>query len=321
MRKAEIEQGVTGNVVFQQPKGFEEVVCNLCRHDSYDVVLKQTLTENDVALFSEKGIPPEDTSIKTLRIVRCRECGLCYANPRPVADLLHLWYRLATGIPCLQEPSRKMRSTASYLKRLRSLAPGNRLLDVGCYTGFFLKAAHESGWDVQGVEPSDWASRYVREILHLPVVTTTLEEVSFKEESFDAITLFQVLEHVLDPREFLTRLQRLLVRGGVLALSVPDIHTPFARVLKEKSWLLRPCHLYYFSPKTLSAYLDQTGFEPIWKGTAVNVFNLSYVAEHLKPYLGKLATVFYKTLYFLRLDRVGIQVDLGDLLLMYARKK
>ena len=298
---------------------FETVSCNLCGAEAYDVVLESTLTDQDLSASADTAVPG-DSGIRTPRIVRCRQCGLCYANPRPKGDFLRLLYSRTSDPDVLSEASHKIRTARFYLKRMRRLSIGNRLLEIGCYTGFFLKAAEETGWKVAGIEPSEWASRYARETLHLSVTTGLFEETDFPPESFDAIVAFQVLEHVADPRTFLMRLSRLLVPGGLLVVEVPDIGSMAARLLTKRWWMLKPVHLYYFSRQTLARSLQETGFRVVWQGTAVNRFSLGHLAKRLKPYGTTLSTALSKTFGLLRLDTVGIPLNLGDLTVIFATK-
>ncbi|MBL7183339.1 MAG: class I SAM-dependent methyltransferase [Anaerolineae bacterium] len=76
--------------------------------------------------------------------------------------------------------------------------PGRRLLDVGCHIGVFLGIAQERGWAAWGIEPSRWAAREARG-RGLQVIEGTLDDVHLAGESFDVITLWDVIEHLTDP--------------------------------------------------------------------------------------------------------------------------
>ena len=299
---------------------FEEVSCNLCGADAYEVILEPTLSEEDFRVSLEQLAVPQNPTIKTARIVRCCHCGLCYANPRPRSKQLHLLYGRMSDPNSLDEMPFKLRSGFPYLRKIQMFASGRRLLDIGCYTGFFLKAAQDRGWEVLGLEPSEWAASFAKEKLQLPVITGTLEEANLGASSFDVVTLLEVLEHAADPKNFLKRVHHLLAPEGLIVVAVPDISSFFARVLKERWWFLKPVHLYYFDLKTLSCYLRQAGFQMVWKGTAGGLFSLGHLAVRLHPYLGNFSTLLSNTLVCMRLHKIGIWLNLGDLLLVCARK-
>ncbi len=299
---------------------FESVPCNFCGSRSFDIVLHSTVTLQDLRQIA-KQTTPQDAEIKSGRIVRCRKCGLCYVHPRPSADLLKRLYEKTRDPSITEEMPHQMKSASFFLKKMEKFSPGRRLLDIGCYTGFFLKAAQKQGWEVEGIEPSEWAARYAREELHLPVKVGTLEKSSFQTASFDTVTLFHVLEHVVDPLHFLEKVHTLLAPGGLVVIEVPDIESLAARILKRRWYLLKAVHLTYFSSTTLSKYLGKAGFQILWKGRAAHTFRLGHLAGRLSPYLGKGSEKLAKGLEFLKLSQLSVPINLGDLLLVYARKR
>ena len=95
-------------------------------------------------------------------------------------------------------------------RRLLSLGarPPGRLLDVGCAAGYFLDEARRSGWDVAGVDVSEWARRQARDLFGLEVLGSLEAAAEHRPGGFDAVTLFQVLEHMPDPRSALQLVRR-----------------------------------------------------------------------------------------------------------------
>lgn len=145
--------------------------------------------------------------------------------------------------------------------------PG-RLLDVGCAMGFFLDTARKHGWDVTGVEISDYASSYARDELRLNVFNDELMNLIKNGEigihSFDAVTLWDTLEHVCDPKSLLKAVYSVLKEGGMLFLSTLNIDSLTAKQQGNQWHYFRPPkHLFYFSEKTLKRYLADVGFEVV----------------------------------------------------------
>jgi SAM-dependent methyltransferase len=154
----------------------------------------------------------------------------------------------------------------SLLATIRGHLPTDevRALDVGCAAGFFLEVAQEAGWCAEGVEFSAYMSEYAREELHLNVQTGTIEDADLPDGAFNLITMWDVIEHLTDPKRALRRASRLLKAGGIIAISTGDISGATARIYGRRWDLLAPPgHLFYFSRKTLFAMLRQTGFEPL----------------------------------------------------------
>lgn len=139
---------------------------------------------------------------------------------------------------------------------VRMMSPG-RLLDIGCGRGSFLAGMRDAGWDVAGVEFSEETASYARETFGMPVATG----LSHPDESLDVITINHVLEHIPDPVAMLGDCRRLLKKGGLLVVAVPNIASLQAQFGKGKWFHLDvPCHLFHFSEQGLVKLLRAEGF-------------------------------------------------------------
>lgn len=144
------------------------------------------------------------------------------------------------------------------------LGGSGRLLDIGASGGYFLEAAQNFGWEVVGVEPSKQAAAHARNRLGLDIFEGHFEHFEAKPNSFDAIHLSFVLEHVPNPRAFLTKAMLLLREGGCLWVEVPNDfnvlqETIVSRLAKDRWWIVPEHHLNYFDFKSLSALLAEVG--------------------------------------------------------------
>jgi predicted TPR repeat methyltransferase len=197
---------------------------------------------------------------------------------------------------------------------------GGRLLDVGCHTGIFLDVARKAGWETFGVEPSRWSADRAR-ARGLRVADGTLAEVELPGESFDVITMWDVIEHLADPAEELRRAHRLLRPNGLLAVSTMNVASWFPRLLGRRwPWYMQ-MHLYYFTPATLRQMLDRTGFEMVETVPHKRIVRLAYLVSRLEAYCKPLA----RALEWLvarsgQSDRL-VAVDLGDIFVTFARKR
>ena len=199
-------------------------------------------------------------------IVECAACGLVYAEfaGREVnsEDYDHSYYTSGVYADYLGDREAIRRNANRVLIELESLAPDRRLLDVGCAAGFFLQAARERGWSVHGVEVSEYAAKYAREQLHLPVDLCSISGTSELLPKFDVITLWDTIEHLERPDLALRNVRRLLSGKGVLAVSTGD-YGSIARRLCGRKWRLfsDPTHRFFFDEETLKRLLSEAGFE------------------------------------------------------------
>jgi SAM-dependent methyltransferase len=158
------------------------------------------------------------------------------------------------------------------LNRLERLTPGRRLLDVGCSYGAFLELARERGWEVTGVDLSAKAAAYATAQRGLPVFTGTLEAAAYPARTFSAVTMWDVIEHLDDPRGLLREVHRVLAPGGVLVVFTINQGSLINRTghllhRLSRGALTRPLvllydihHNFFFDRRTLAQVIHGAGF-------------------------------------------------------------
>jgi len=182
---------------------------------------------------------------------RIRARRLSYAS-RPSPWGVDLPSRLAERIPSLRD---------SAVLTVAALPPGagRRLLDVGCGSGEFLERMRARGWDVTGVEPDPVAADRARSN-DLDVRVGALADAAFQHDSFDAIVLSHVIEHVHDPIALMSECGRILRPGGVLIVMTPNLASiGHRRFGADWRGLEPPRHLHLFSGRSLSACAQKAG--------------------------------------------------------------
>lgn len=136
------------------------------------------------------------------------------------------------------------------------------MLEVGCGTGGFLEEALKSGrWNVTGVEPVEHAAKYTSGKLGVLVYCDLFGNVNFNDETFDAVIMWNVLEHLDHPVDDLKKAWQVLRPRGVLVCSIPNLNSLEALIFGRfwVGWEL-PRHLFVFPIDTLQKILSELGF-------------------------------------------------------------
>ncbi len=211
------------------------------------------------------------------RIVECRGCGLAFVSPQPTEEELAALYdrmyhvdreSIETGNKAAFAGTDRVEfRIRKRLPRLASVKKAGTLLDVGANDGSFLKFAKQTGYDTYGVELSPTAAEYAARNSDSPVVKGSVDDfiAQFPDMLFDVVTLWDVVEHFLDPLMELKKINSLLKPGGILALSTVNRGSLRGIVYKDK-WLgftQSPEHIFFFTPAVMRRFLAAAGFKPL----------------------------------------------------------
>jgi SAM-dependent methyltransferase len=146
-------------------------------------------------------------------------------------------------------------------------APRPRYLDVGCSTGFVVEAARDAGWDAIGIDLNPSAIEFGRG-RGLDLRSVALDEAGFEPASFDAVSLFDVLEHLIDPAGTLRACARLLRPGGIVFLYVPNYDSASRLLMGRDAHFIWPTHhLNYYTPVTARDLLARLGLDAVYVAT------------------------------------------------------
>lgn len=229
------------------------------------------------------------------RVIECQNCGLGVTSPLPTAEEViehnKSVYAIDRRIKAYKSRSRELnRRYIAQLKAIQQIQrkPGTRLLDIGCSAGFFLAAARERGYDAYGVEIAENTAQYAREQLGLNVFCGPLESAGHADGYFDVVTMWDVLEHTLDPKRILREVWRILGEDGLLVVQSPNMESMMAEMTGERwHWWCVPDHLYHFTPSSITRLLQESGFEIIsmftWEPSTDLLSNLLESTLRLNP--------------------------------------
>ena len=236
---------------------------------------------------------PEHFRKGELRLARCGRCGMIHANPAPAEFASGKYYDQA-GADYYLSPAKLESDYAAVrfereLRLFRSHCLRGAVLDVGCSSGAFLFQLNQRfpgcynilGTDVSGA-PLDYA-----ESRGVPVLRGDFPGQDFGGKQFAAVTCWAVIEHLLEPRQFLDKAWSILEPNGLCFVLVPNMRSLAARLLGARYRYVYPQHLNYFTKATLTQLVEtrfsvidfrSTHFNPLviwqdWRGGGKEVAN------------------------------------------------
>ena len=201
---------------------------------------------------------------------RCEECGqlLSRIGEHAYWQSMQQFDQREFNLPSPREVERRFRiarrrlSTISAL--LRQPPAAIRVLDVGCSRGSFLAAGTRLGYRMQGVEPAENIAAAARAD-GLKVHTGLLADVGFPAASFDAVTLFEVIEHLKEPLALLRECRRVLKPGGLLVLSTGNTASWTVAAMRERWDYFHIAkdggHISFYNPRSIALLAARSGFQ------------------------------------------------------------
>jgi len=293
----------------------EETICDLCGDSSFIPVFDSNINPQ------EKGYRYFSSSRQKSGhwpIVKCKTCGLRRSNPRDSqASLLAIYARLEDNIYDKEEENRSF-IAMNRIKEILLQKTAGKLLDIGCSTGVFASQASKLGWNVTGVDPSQWAIKQANNRCpHGKFLCSTIEEAKFQNETFDLITLWDVLEHVISPSQILSKINPWLAHDGLLVMNIPNVDSFSAKIMGKNWVLFLREHLWYFSPRTITQLLQKTGYEIISVNPNKVRFSIQNILTRISQYPGlKFINQFSR---FPGMEKISLNFSIGEMQ-VYARK-
>ncbi len=277
------------------------------------------------------------------KIIRCTGCDLLFLHPRPdPVDFAAVYgadyfqnaefmqgpnATLYGYADYIAERANKQRQYARLAREILAWLPRTRhsprLLEVGCGLGYFLDEAFEEGFQVTGIEFNGYAVERLRRKYAFPIEHGALEDLDLAPESFDAVVMFDVIEHLRDPFACLEKLHRALAPGGILVTSTPDAESFTSRLLGARLEDFRRTreHLYFFGRRTLSAILDEHGLDSTEIRSIGHTFELAFLLERLMLYNRPVFGSLRRAAQALGVGGVQLQINPRTKMISFARRR
>src|SRR4030067_307874 len=239
-----------------------EVACPICNKHRMVVLIKDV----------------EETD-KNYNVYFCEMCKVGVTIPFPTPSELASLYSRGTYRSASGKRFVGMVETGIYMarhirrKRIEKYKEKGRILDIGCGRGVFLNVMRKHGWKVAGTEYNKETAEFINKNYNIHVVTGHPGDWGFPPESFDVVTMNHVLEHMVAPENAIGECSRLLGKGGLLVVAVPNI-TSLQSTMGKHHWfhLDIPYHLYHFSEEGLISLLEKYNFHLL----KIRRFDLEY---------------------------------------------
>lgn len=221
-------------------------------------------SKNAFQAFRAKGLAPDDPPF---RVLRCPACGYGWTDPAPADSEIGRWYPPAYyGRENVRFNALFERLTRWFRRRrageIASRVPPGRVLDVGCGRGLILGTLKGWGYETHGVELSEEAAWHARHRMGAEMHVGDFAHAKLEPGTFDAVIFWHSLEHFRKPVDALLHAHRLLKRGGLLVVAVPNSDSVQARMFRADWFHLDvPRHYVHFGARSLDSLLLRAGFK------------------------------------------------------------
>jgi len=202
------------------------------------------------------------------RVVACNHCGLTFLSPRLTEEAILKLYSNedyyvseVSGQGYDEYLDVRPNWIKTFTRRINQIAkyqqPG-KVLDIGCGPGFFLEAAQAKGYDVYGLDPSEYIVKVAGAKFGDHIRHGVIDTADYPAETFDLVVAFDTFEHIYRPLEWLEHVRRILKPGGLLTMTTPDPSSLLAKA-SGKGWVSfkLPEHVFYWSPQTIRRALEK----------------------------------------------------------------
>lgn len=241
---------------------------------------------------------------ENFEVFSCKSCGIMFRNPLlEVADIknfynenyykeLYLDERVMKGSEHVWE------ARLRFLKTLLGKGENLRILDIGSAFGGLLDTASKQGFkECWGVEISTQAVEWLKTHKpHINVLEGAIEEISLPKDFFDIVTMVEVIEHLVEPKEVLEKIFHSLVERGIVLIQTANFRGLQAKLWGKHYHYILPWHQFYFSDKSLENLLKSIGFREV---------KIIYGVEFgLLPKLKKYISNIKKVLQLLKIPKI-----------------
>lgn len=207
--------------------------------------------------------------INNYKLYHCLNCDVIFLNPQPSNreidnNNLSFYESIESENAYFKMKEEMFRRAEKCVQILKKYSENGTLLDIGCSYGFYLTIFKKRGYKTFGIDISEKALNYAKKTLKLSVKRGKIDNFSVKGKKYDIITLFDVIEHLANPKKTISKISQMLKKDGIIVIQTPNYPSIVSRLTREKwFWLLIPQHLFLYSTRSLKFLLANNGFSVI----------------------------------------------------------
>ena len=220
----------------------------------------------------------------SVKVLKKNKYGFYEVNPKPSQKELEDYYSLKYyQNPTVPTYSKKYNNEELRLIEISSEVADwvatrylrknkKKLFDIGCGEGFFMNYLHKMGWTVFGTDYSKAGIKRMNpHLIDNVTFGNAIKDIDLRiknKNNYTLVNLGNILEHVIDPIEFLRKVKKLISKDGILRIVVPNDTSQFQDLLKKlgknnDEWFCPPDHLSYFNFDTLVNFVKKEGFDVV----------------------------------------------------------
>lgn len=262
-------------------------------------------------------------------LFECGQCGGYYLDDAAQAQAQYEGSYLSQGTGNKEsltgyydyerELNLHLKTFSQHIDIVKKYKSTGRLLDMGCASGHFLKAADRAGFDVTGVDISSDSIAKLKANFGFEAHAGDIRDMAFAEK-FDVITTWETIEHLPEPLSILNALKGLLKEDGILVVGTGNNQSLVSQMMGQRWWYITPPdHCIYYNPTALNTVLTRSGFQVMGEDR-VNLHWVSSrnVAQKLCRSFGIGAQSSLK--FIRRLPDVGLPIVHGTTMVHIARQ-
>jgi 2-polyprenyl-3-methyl-5-hydroxy-6-metoxy-1,4-benzoquinol methylase len=269
--------------------------------------------------------------VKQWQIVQCTNCNFVYTNPRLTNEAIKNLYELnyfnnsQYGYTNYNDnPHLKQNNFAKWILESLPYMPSNikpKALDIGCAAGFAFPVFEKNKIIVDGVELD---SNYVQQLRSkgYTIYDKPLLQNKF-DEQYDIVTLFDVVEHLINLDEHFKFLNKLITPSGIMVVVTPDYASTQRKVFGKRWFQFKPMeHINYFTIDSLTTIAKRNGFELLIYKKSGQYADANFIIARLKKYNFPLVKILLiPIIAVLRMLKKSIYLDAASFYAIYRKKK